>query len=267
MQPLPSRDQLFREVVTRAVTSPVSLFLTTTGLLLVSSPAAWPLGVAALAAESAWVWYRVRDPRHARQSSEAMLRARWHELVRRLEQISGVLDHDTAAALAGIVDAQERLLALYSTETPTMPHTRMELTSLLQHCLSLAEKRHQLQSYVLSFRRGDIDRQTEHLQLRVAESRDPALRGLFEQALAQKREELDNYLRLGEAVGHIDAQLAVVRCTFDNVLSKVVRMQSADAVHTEPAADPVFQELNQLTSRVASLEASLNETLSLGHAP
>jgi hypothetical protein len=81
--------------------------------------------------------------------------------------------------------------------------------------------------------------------------------------LDQKQQELENYGRLGEAIERIDGQLAVVQCTFDNILSRLVRMQSADRLVETNAPDPVFEELNQLTSRVASLEDSLAETLTL----
>jgi hypothetical protein len=92
---------------------------------------------------------------------------------------------------------------------------------------------------------------------------DPLTRELYEQALQQKREELENYVRIQESVRRIDGQLAVVHCTFDNMLSRVVRLQSADTLEREERDDPVFEELNELNLRVAALEASVNETLTL----
>lgn len=260
---LPNRDRLFGRVVRRAVTSPLSLFLTTTGLLLVGSPETWPFGVGALVLNAGWVWSRLLDPQYARASGDDMLRARWRELINRLEHLSTVLDRETAAALSSIVEAQERLLGMYGSERLVLPHTRIELTSLLQHCLSLAEKRHQLQSYLSTFRSHDVQRQAVQLQAKLDQARDDSTRQLFEQALHQKRQELENYLRLEEAVHRIDGQLSVVQCTFDNMLSQVARMQTVDAEHEATTTDPVYEEINQLTSRVAELEDSLNETLSL----
>jgi hypothetical protein len=260
---LPNRDRLFGRVVRRAVTSPLSLFLTTTGLLLVGSPETWPFGLGALVLNAGWVWSRLLDPQYARASGDDMLRARWRELINRLEHLSTVLDRETAAALSSIVEAQERLLGMYGSERLVLPHTRIELTSLLQHCLSLAEKRHQLQSYLSTFRSHDVQRQAVQLQSKLDQTRDDSTRQLFEQALQQKRQELENYLRLEEAVHRIDGQLSVVQCTFDNMLSQVARMQTVDAEHAASTSDPVYEEINQLTARVAELEDSLNETLSL----
>jgi hypothetical protein len=110
----------------------------------------------------------------------------------------------------------------------------------------------------------EIQRQAMHLQAKLEQAGDPVTRQLFEQALDQKRQELENYVRLEESITRIDGQLAVVQCTFDNILSRVVRMQSsADALSADATSDPVFEELNQLNTKVAALESSLNETLTL----
>jgi uncharacterized protein (DUF2236 family) len=203
----------------------------------------------------------VRDPEFARSSSEEMLRMRWRELITQLEHLTTVLDHDTASALSGIVEAQERLLGMYGSERVVLPHTRVELTALLQHCLSLAEKKRQLQSYLSTFRSHEAQREVTKLQARLEQSRDVATQQLYDQALRQKQKELENYVRLEDAIHRIDGQLSVVRCTFDNMLSQVARMQTADAVNESAATDPVYEEINQLSHRVAELEDSLNETL------
>lgn len=260
---LPNRDRLLSRVLLRAATSPLSLFLAATGLLLVGSPDAWPFGAGVLVLDAGWIWSRFRDPRYARDSSEDMLRSRWRELISRLEHLSTVLDRDTAAALSAIVESQERLLGMYGSERLVLPHTRVELTSLLQHCLSLAEKRHQLQSYLAGFRSHEVQRQAMHLQSRLEQTRDPSTRQLYEQALSRKRQELENYVRLEEAVQRIDGQLSVVQCTFDHMLSQVARMQTAESAAERETPDPVFEEINQLTTRVAELEDSLTETLTV----
>lgn len=261
-----SRESLFREVVTRAVASPPSLFLAGLGALLAASPHTWPAGVATLALEAGWVWWRVRDARFAAECSQIRQRQRWRALISRLEELSGVLDAHTATALNAIVEAQERLLALYGAETLIMPHTRTELTSLLQHCLALAEKRHELQTYSASFNEGEILRERTQLQVRLESTPDSATRALYEQALEQKQQELCNHRQLQAAISRIDGQLTVVQCTFDNLLSRMIRLHSLETPPQEAQEDPVFQELNLLTSRVAELESSLNETLTLGAA-
>lgn len=260
------RDLLLREVILRAVTAPPSLFLAGLGGLLTISPYAWPAGLAALAAEAGWIWWRVRDSRFASECSQLVQRQRWRALITRLEELSGVLDPTTATALSSIVEAQERLLALYGAETLIMPHTRTELTSLLQHCLALAEKRHELQTYAASFNEADLLRERTQLQVRLDSTPDTATRALYEQALDQKQQELCNHRQLEAAIGRIDGQLTVVQCTFDNLLSRMIRLHSVEPAPQEAQADPIFQELNQLTTRVAELESSLNETVRVGIA-
>src|SRR3569833_2394861 len=134
----PTRDQLLGQVISRAVGSPVSLFLATTGVLLTLSPDAWPVGLATLTAEAVWVWTRIRNPRYARESSDELLRVRWRETIQRLEHLTATLDAETSARLSSIVEAQERLLGLYGSEKLVLPHTRAELASLLTHCVFLA---------------------------------------------------------------------------------------------------------------------------------
>jgi hypothetical protein len=221
------------------------------------------IGAGALLLDVGWIWSRLQDPLYARASSEDMLRTRWRDLITRLEHLSTVLDRDTAAALSAIVESQERLLGMYGSERLVLPHTRVELTSLLQHCLSLAEKRQQLQQYLASFRSHDAQRQAIQIQAKLDQTHDVATRQLYEQALGQKRQELENYIRIEEAVHRIDGQLSVVQCTFDNMLSHVARIQTSDAVAGSEATDPVYQEINNLTHRVAELEDSLTETLTL----
>src|SRR4051812_20026516 len=113
MAPLPGRDQLLKEVIIRAVASPLSLLVGATGLLLLPGPA-WPAGLTALAVDAVYIWTRIRNPVHAEASSEAMIGRRWRDLIQRLEELSTALDPETSATLSGIVEAQERLLGMYS---------------------------------------------------------------------------------------------------------------------------------------------------------
>jgi len=263
MTPPPSQDRLLKHVVTRALTSPPSLFMGATGVLLALSPVAWPAGVAVLTFQVGWVWLRIRDPRHARASLEEGVRRRWMAQINRLEELASVLDRDTAGVLSAIVESEERLLALYGEQAPFLIHGQTQLTSLLEHSLSLAEKRHQVQTYLAAHRAQDIQRQVYQLQLRAEQSADDVTRRLYEQAIEQKREELENYACLEEASRRIDGQLAAVQCTFDNMVGRLVRLRSADSVLADPASDPVFAELQELTNGVAALEGSINEILLL----
>lgn len=262
MSPLPTRDHLFKEVLSRAVASPVSLFLGATGLLLLPGPA-WPLGVGTLALEGVWLWIRIRDPEQAKLCSEEMVQRHWRDLIQRLDRLSASLDAQTAETLTGIVEAQERLLSLYTSSEQLLPNTRLELTSLLAHCLSLAEKRHQLHTHLSNYRGQDLQRDAIQLERKLERSPDPITRELYQQALDQKQQELQNFVRLHEAVSRIDGQLTAVRCSFDNTLSKVMCLQAADS-----AADPngderlVYEDLHRLARGVEALEASLVETLS-----
>lgn len=259
-----TRERLFRKVVARAITSPVSLFLSTTALLLIPTPDGWPLGFGALSAELVWVWTRIRNPAHAAASQDELLQTRWRNLIRRLEELSAALDAETAALLSGIVEAQERLLTMYDAGPALMPGTRAEVTALLDQCLSLAEKRRELQGFLSGVRSHEVQRQAMQLQQRLEQTHDPVTRQLFEEALRQKQQELENYVRLHDAVNRIDGQLEAVRCTFDNMLSRVARMQAGEAaVLSGTTADPLHDELNRLSRGVEALENSLTETLTL----
>ncbi len=266
MDPQSSRDNLFRQVVVGAVTSPVSLFLGSAGLLLSINPVTWPAGLAFLAAEAGWLWTRIRDPRAAQACSEERRRRQWSALMDRLEDLTTSLDPDTASALASIVESQERLTALAGGDgqgrAPAL-HSQAEQMLLLQHCVSLAEKRYRLYEFLRAFRPQDVQRQVAQLQHRIETTPDPVTRELYQQAVDQKRQELENYVRLEDAVGRIDGQLAAVQCTFDNMMSRLVAVQTAQAVAPESGIDPVSTELSHLTARVAHLEASLEETLAV----
>lgn len=259
---IPHRERLFWQVVTRALTSPPSLLLLTSGLLLTVTPQAWAAGLGLLAAETLWLWTCIRNPANARASNSDLQRRRWEELVARLEAMNSVLDRDTAVTLAAILEGQERLLAACGgTTTHVLPHTRGELLQLLSHCLSLAEKRYRLQSHLASANIPEVRRQAEHLEARRASVFDPVTCELYARALEQKHQELDNYTRLEETIARIDGQLAAVRCTFDNMVSKVLRAQTAHPGEGELPTDAVFEELNQLANGVAALESSLDEVI------
>lgn len=254
-----SRDTLLRRVLIEAATTPVSLFLGMGGLLLALNPATGVLGWGALAADAVWVWLRSRDPALARRSSEALLHEQWLELVGRLEALSAELDRETAAVLEAIVEAQERLIS----GTAPVPGTRAELTSLLRHCVSLVEKRRQLQGYLAGIHLGELERQSAELGRRRDAAPDAVTRQLYVEAVAHKTEELANYREVEAAIARIDGQLAAVHCSFDNLLSRMVRVRTTASLEAEGLSETLFSELNRLTQGVAALESSLAETLTL----
>jgi chorismate mutase len=263
MSPLPTGTELLKHVTIRACTSPVSLFFGTAGVLLLSQPATLPIAGVAFALQGLWVWSRIRSPSFARAGSEEMMAAHWRGLLNQLEGLVGLLDRDTATVLAAIVEAQERLLAMSSKDRGLLPHSRVELTSLLRHCLSLAERRRHLHQFLGTVQSAEVQRQARSLETQLDRTNDPITRKLYEQALDQKRQELENYVHLEAAVQRIDGQLLAVRCTFDNILSRMVALQSADQVARSAEEDPVYTELNQLTRGIAALEASLDDAVEL----
>src|SRR3712207_7867555 len=67
---------------------------------------------------------------------------------------------------------------------------------------------------------------------------------------SQKRQELENYVRLEDAVSRIDGQLAAVQSTVDNLLSKIVCVQSVPVVSYDAGTDPRSEEhTSELQSR------------------
>lgn len=260
------RDQLGARIVERAVTSPLSLFLGSAGLLMVTSQPTWQVGAAVLAGNFVLVWTRLRSTRLATEVAEELARHRWWELINRLEAATAELDPATAASLQSMVSSQERLFALYGKQNRMLPATRIEVTSLLEHCVSLAEKRRRVNDYLAGLRTHEVQREATVLQNQADRADDEIARRLYQQSADLKRQELENYLRLGEAVMRIDSQLAAVRCTFDNMLSNVVRMQALEGITHQDTADPIVDEINRMKSGVEALDSSLSEMLVVGAA-
>ncbi len=256
------RDRLFRSVIREAVTAPLSIFLSASGVLLVPSHLWW-LGLGALGAEGLYLWMRIRDPEQARLSQDALQERHWRELIRRVEEAMTRSDAEMGRVLAGILESQDRLVAVYGGNHSVGAPIRRELVGLLEKCLSLGERRDEIRGYLASFHPVEVQREVYELELRTERTGDAVARGLLEQALDQKRRELTNFTRLEEAVARIDSQLVAVRCTFDNMVSVVVRMRNGEPAAADAEQDPVFTELGDLARNVAAMEATLAETLTL----
>ncbi|MBM3458386.1 MAG: hypothetical protein FJX77_07630 [Armatimonadetes bacterium] len=262
MATLPDRDDLLRCTAQRAATSPPSLFLGSAGLLLLLSPATWPAGIASFLLQGVWLWTRIRNEDYVRESGQLLLHQHRRRLVERLDELSGGLDRETAARLSAITEAHERLSSLAPRAAHSLlPASQVEMISLLEHCVSLVGRREHVRRYLASANTGELQRQARDIQHRLDEAEDAAVRRVLAQALSQKQQALENYVRVEETARRMDSHLLAVQSTFDNLLSRAVRLQAGPEPLPPLEADPLFEEITRLTRGVAELDASLEETL------
>jgi hypothetical protein len=142
-----------------------------------------------------------------------------------------------------------------------------QVADLMDRCVHLAEKRHQLRSYLEATRAPELQRQASQLEAKLDASTDPVARRLYAQAIEQKRGELENYCAIQQAVQRIDGQLENIECSFGNLLGKLIRLKSVDATHAAVAQNQMSRELTELSTSLETLESSVNEMLALEPSP
>lgn len=262
-----TREQLFGRVVRRALVTPVSLALLTGSAVCVFVPAAWPATLLGLVAESVVLQLFVRDENFVRVVREEEQRAEWRRRAERIAQVRRSVDWETGEMLGRIQSLQERLLQENGGPDSLMggrfAASLGQVADLMDRCLHLAEKRHQLRSYLETTRPPELQRQASQLEARLESCGDPVARQLYAQALEQKRGELENYSAIQQAVQRIDGQLENIECSFGNLLGKLIRLKSVDATHAALAQGQMSRELTQLSANLQVLESSVNEMLSL----
>jgi hypothetical protein len=256
------RERLIRQAFQRAFLGPASLGLTAAALVLATQPVTWlPAGLVA-GLELVWIFLQVRNPAYIRQVADERHRTHWRHSLARAEDLQRVLDPSTGAVLANLIGAQERLLAL-SSEAQGLVPSRSQAADLLAHCLQLVEKRLQLEGFINESRAADLQREADELLARAAATPDPVAKQLFEQALSQKRSEINNLDAIQNAIARIDGQLAAVDATFDNLVGNIVRLRTTAASAERLDEQYVLEELDHLTRGVAAVEASVTEMLAL----
>jgi hypothetical protein len=193
--------------------------------------------------------------------------ADWRLHTDRLAQIRRAVDAETADRLSRIQSLQERLLQeragadLLLGSQLALPGA--DVAGLLERCAHLAEKRHQLKLYLDSARPSDLQSQAVTLASRLDDATDPVARQLYQQALAQKRGELESYAAIQQAVERIDGQLEAIECGLGNLLGRLIRLKTTDEAHAALAQRQVGNELIELNASLNALEGSINEILSV----
>jgi hypothetical protein len=264
---LETRDQFLGRILKRAVTTPVSLALLAASGLCLFEPATWFIAVLGLCAEGVVVQLLVRDANFVRAVREDQNQADWRQHTERLERIRGTVDSETAERLARIQALQERLLQ-ERTGADTLLASYLapvggEVAGLLDRCAHLAEKRHQLKVYLDSVRPAELQSQAASLSCRLEDATDSVARQLYQQALAQKRGELESYAAIRQAVERINGQLEAIECGLGNLLGRLIRLKSTDDAHSALAQRQVGDELTELNASLTALEGSVNEILTV----
>jgi len=267
-----SREQLLGRVVGRALVTPVSLALLTGSAVCAFVPEVWMVTAFGLVVELGVLQLFIRDANFVRAVREEQERAEWDRQAERIARVRRAVDRETAEMLGRIQSLQERLLQENGGEE--VPGTRPrvgsrfgaslgQVTGLVNRCLHLAEKRHQLRTYLEMRRPPELQRQASQLEAKLEMALDPVAQQLYAQALEQKRGELENYCAIQQAVQRIDGQLDNIECSFGNLLGKLIRLKSADEAHLAVAQHQVSRELTELSATLTALESSVNEMLAL----
>ena len=265
-----SREQLLGRVVKRALVTPVSLALLTGSAVCAFVPGVWIVTGLGLLVELGVLQLFIRDANFVRAVRDEQARSAWDRQVERMARVRRAVDWETAEMLGRIQTLQERLLQENGgEETPgarpwgenRFGASLSQVSGLVDRCLHLAEKRHQLRSYLEMRRPPEMQRQASQLEAKLEAAHDPVARQLYAQALEQKRGELENYCAIQQAVQRIDGQLDSIECCFGNLLGRLIRLKSADEANLAVAQNQVSRELTQLGANLAALESSVNEML------
>jgi len=255
-----SRDRLLRRVLRSAAFSPPSLGLTAAAVVFATDPHTWLAAAMAAGLNGFLIFLRARSPAYVRRVATEMQREQWRELAARADALERSLDKGPAAMLAHIVRSQERLLALAAENHGAAPGWA-QTANLMNHCLLLAEKRLQMETFLAESRQEELEREADALRVQVAACDDPVACRLYGQALQQKVAEIENRKAIRQAIARIDGQMAAVEATYDNLLGKIARLKIAPGDTTDE--EHVMAELDRLTQGIAALDASLGETLTL----
>jgi hypothetical protein len=262
-----SREQLLGRVVKRALVTPVSLALLTGSAVCAFVPEVWVVTALGLVVEMGVLQLLVRDANFVRAVREEEQRAECDRQAERMARVRRAVDWETAEMLGRIQSLQERLFQENGGEEALLSSrfgaSLSQVMGLVERCLHLAEKRHQLRTYLEMRRPPELQRQASQLEAKVEAAMDPVARQLYTQALEQKRGELENYCAIQQAVQRIDGQLDNIECSFGNLLGKLIRLKSADEAHLAVAQNQVSRELTELGANLAALESSVNEMLAL----
>jgi hypothetical protein len=264
---LDSREQLLSRVVKRALVTPVSLALLTGSAVCAFVPEVWIVTLLGLITEAGVLQFLIRDANFVRAVREDEQRAEWTGRAEQIARVRRTVDWETGEMLGRIQSLQERLFeenggaeALLSSH---LGASLNQVAALVERCLHLAEKRHQLRLYLETTRPTDLQRQAGQLEAKLESTVDPVTRRLYSQALEQKRGELENYCAIQQAVLRIDGQLDNIECSFGNLLGKLIRLKSIEGAHAAGAQNQVTRELNELSANLTAVESSVNEMLSL----
>jgi hypothetical protein len=264
---LDSREQLLSRVVKRALVTPVSLALLTGSAVCAFVPEVWMVTLLGLVTEAAVLQYFILDANFVRAVREDQQRAEWSRRSERIARVRHSVDWETGEMLGRIQSLQERLFeenggaeALLSSRFGASLN---QVAALVERCLHLAEKRHQLRIYLETSRPTDLQRQAGQLEAKLERTVDPITHRLYTQALEQKRGELENYCAIQQAVLRIDGQLDNIECSFGNLLGKLIRLKSIEGSHAAVTQNQVTRELNELDANLTALESSVNEMLAL----
>jgi hypothetical protein len=265
-----AQKSLLTQVIKRALATPLSLgLLAMVSLLVITTPELWPVTLAGIFAELAVLQSLIRSERFVRDIRDGAAEQASQLQAERARAVRSLVDPITAERIVRIQQLQERLLRESDaagvralTAGDALGVSRHQVAALLDQCLRLAERRHQLVAYLQETNPTELQRQAVQIQEKWERAHDDVARQLYEHAMRQKRSELENCAAIQQAVARIDGQLEAIECSFGNLLGKLVRLKSIDATSASAVRDQLCRDLSELMAGVAALEQSVDETLS-----
>jgi hypothetical protein len=264
---LQTREQLLGRVVRRALVTPVSLALVTASSLCLFEPSTWSLSGLGFVVEALVLQLLIRDPNFVRSVRDDDQQVEQRQRAGRLAEVRRSVDAQTGEMLGRIQAHHERLWrmeAAHEALSPGRLGIRLgETGALLDRCVHLAEKRHQLRLYMDSARLPDLQRQARQLEAKHETATDPVARQLYHDALEQKRGELESYGAIQQAVQRIDGQLESIDCSFGNLVGRLIRLNATDDNRAAVAQQQLSREITELNAHLDALDSSVNEMLAV----
>jgi hypothetical protein len=267
---MPDRDtrNLFA-VVRRALRQPFSIVVLGVGALLsLAVQNGLPLA-AALIAVAVYAAIKLQDTSFIRAAfRERQDERRKSDLMSRTFRIEE-LEVESRVKLKTIVKLQSEI-AEDIANSPVdevaagLAETAGQTEQIVDRALEMAQKRRALQRYLTKTDRSAIESRIKSIEEHLAQETDQVRKSELEMSLAAKKQELADYEAIDEASARVLDQLDGIECAFSSLRARLVRIKSTDIAEWTAANEELRTELGTLNSAVDTLEASIEEALSVG---
>lgn len=257
-------------VIRRVLQTPIAISVLGLGLLWSllmreSSVGLWGLAVA-ITVVIAYGIAKLQDDEFIRQAiRDSDEVGRRHDKMMRELHIEE-LDVESRVRMKAIVKLQRDIVEDAGNSSVDAVNTGLadtvQLTDhLLERGLALAQRRRELQRYLVKTDENSIRGRIESLKNKLNNITDATQRSETEMSIAAKQQELDDYTVIAQASERILTELDSIECGFASLRARLVRIKSTDINDWVSANQELQMELGGLNTAVDSLEQSINEVL------